>query len=352
MTSTPQIYLFSIGAALRGSEALKSVLAQHESAAPDSLGLDPTTSAFVSAVSAAGNPTSHIEAREAFEALQSGSISKPPADIQDRILNIGPTGELPIRIYRPHGVQGPLPAVVYLHGGGWVLGSENTHDRLLRDMVNATASAGTPMAFVFVIYARSPEARYPVALEQAYAATKYIAEHGGDLNLDSSRLAVAGDSVGGGMATAVALLAKDRNGPQLHYQVLICPVTDARMNSGSYREFENGPFVTKASMAFFWDAYAPSEKDKEQVAVSPLLATTEQLKGLPPALVITDEIDILRDEGEEYARNLTASGVDVTAIRYLATVHDFVVFDALADTPITKSAVQLAAEALAFSLAK
>ena len=254
---------------------------------------------------------------------------------------VGPTGEVSVRIYRPKGAKGPLPVVMYFHGGGWVLGSENTHDRLLRDLVN-----GTHAAFVFVNYTPSPEAQFPVPVEQGYAATKYITEHGKDFDLDTSRLAVAGDSVGGNMVAVVTQLAKERKGPAIRYQVLFYPVTDSSLSQQSYNEFANGPWLTRAAMEWFWDAYAPNKEDRRKTTAAPLLATPKQLDGLPPALVIVDENDVLRDEGEAYARKLMQAGVDVTAVRFLATHHDFVMLNALANTPASRAAIQLASEKL------
>ena len=234
---------------------------------------------------------------------------------------------------------------MYFHGGGWVLGSKNTHDRLLRDLTNATNAA-----FVFVSYTPSPEAQFPVAIEQAYAATAYVAEHGRDLNLDSTRLALAGDSAGGNMTAAVTLLAKERKAPEIRYQVLFYPVTDTNFDTASYREFANGPWNTRPAMVWFWDAYAPNASDRKKVTASPLRATTEQLAGLPPALIIAVENDVLRDEGEAYARRLTAAGVEVTALRVLATVHDFAMLNPLAATPAAKAAIRLAAQKLSEAL--
>jgi acetyl esterase len=222
-----------------------------------------------------------------------------------------------------------------------VLGSKNTHDRLLRDLVNAT-NAG----FVFVDYTRSPEAQFPVPVEQVYAATQWVSQHGKELGFDSSRLAVAGDSVGGNMAAVVSQLAKERKGPEIRYQVLMYPVTDSSMSQPSHREFAEGPWLTAAAIAWFWDAYAPNKEDREKTMAAPLRATLEQLKGVPPALVIVDENDILRDEGEQYARKLIQAGVDVTAVRILATLHDYALLNALADTPATRVTIELVSEKL------
>lgn len=311
--------------------------------------LEPTTQAFIDAVSAQGGKPmyelSYADARKLLEDVQDGDIEKLPADIDEKVLPVGPTGEVSVTIYRPTNDKTLLPVVMYFHGGGWVLGSKHTHDRLLRDMVNSTKAA-----FVFVNYTPSPEAQFPVPIEQVYAATTYIAEHGKELRLNSNRLAIAGDSVGGNMAAVVAQIAKERNGPAIRYQVLLYPVTDSSFSQHSYEEFADGPWLTKAAMKWFWDAYAPHMEDRLKTTASPLRATLDQLKGLPPALVIVDENDILRDEGEAYARKLVQAGVDVTAVRLLATFHDFAMLNGLAATPASRVAIQLASMKLAAAL--
>jgi acetyl esterase/lipase len=312
--------------------------------------LEPQTQAFVDALAAQGGKPiyelSYADARKVLEDLQaSASVTKLPADVEDKMFPVGPTGQTSVTIYRPKGLNGRLPVVMYYHGGGWVLGSKNTHDRLLRDLVNRTNAA-----FVFVNYTPSPEAQFPVPIEQGFAAAKYVAEHGDELGFDSARLAVAGDSVGGNMTAVVAQLAKERKGPTIRYQVLFYPVTDASMSQASYKEFANGPWLTTAATKWFWDAYAPNKADRKKPTASPLAATIEQLKGLPPALVIVDENDILRDEGEEYARKLIQAGVQTTAVRVLATIHDFVMLNPLAGTAATKAAIELASQKLAQTL--
>jgi len=313
--------------------------------------LEPKTQAFVDALAAQGGPPiytlSPADARNVLEKAQSGTVRKEPAEIEDRALPGGPAGDVSVRIFRPTGAKGPLPVVMYFHGGGWILGSKDTHDRLLRELTN-----GANAAFVFVNYTPSPEAHYPVPIEQAYAATKYIAEHGTEMDLDPTRLAVAGDSVGGNMTAAVTLLAKERGGPNIRYQVMLYPVTDAAMDTGSYNQFANGPWLTKAAMAWFWDAYAPDKASRNQPTASPLRASAEQLRGLPPALLVTDENDVLRDEGEAYARRLIEAGVDTTAVRFLATIHDFAMLNGLADTQATRSVIDLTASKLFTALSR
>jgi acetyl esterase len=311
--------------------------------------LEPTTRAFIDAVNAQGGKPlyelPYADARKVLEDLQAKDVQKLPADIEERTLPVGPTGEVPIRIYRPKGARGVLPVVMYFHGGGWILGSKNTHDRLVRDLVNATNAA-----FVFVSYTPSPEAQFPVPIEQAYAATKYIAEHAKEFEFDADRLAIAGDSVGGNMTAVVALLAKERKGPKIQYHVMFYPVTDGSLTQKSYEEFVDGPWLSKKTMEWMWNAYAPNKADRKKPEASPLQASLEQLKGLPPALLIVDENDILRDEGEEYARKLMQAGVDVTPLRVLGTCHDFALLNPLADTPATRVAIETAAQKLSEAL--
>src|SRR5262245_44145035 len=309
--------------------------------------LEPKTQAFIDALAAQGGKPifelSYANARKVLEDAQAtATVTKLPADVEDKVFPVGPTGQTSVTIYRPKGSKGSLPVVMYYHGGGWVLGSKSTHDRLLRDLVN-----GTNAAFVFVNYTPSPEAQFPIPIEQAFAATKYVAEHGDELGFDTTRLAVAGDSVGGNMAAVVTQLAKERKGPTIRYQVLFYPVTDSSLSQQSYKEFADGPWLTTAAMKWFWDAYAPNNADRKKPMASPLAATTEQLKGLPPALVIVDENDVLRDEGEEYARKLIQAGVETTSVRVLATHHDFAMLNALAGTAAARVAIELASEKLA-----
>jgi acetyl esterase len=301
--------------------------------------LEPATQSFIDGL-AGSTPIYKLApdaARKLLHDAQSGPVMVPKASIEDRILPVGPKGETRVRMIRPEGVSGTLPVIVYFHGAGWVMGDTTTHDRLVRQLAgNARA------AVVFVDYDRSPEARYPIAIEEDYAVTEYVAGHPAEFNVDASRLAVAGDSVGGNMTAVVSLLAKERKGPAIAAQLLFYPVTDAGMNNESYRTFANGPWLTKPAMEWFWNAYLPDVNARKDIYVSPLNASVDQLRGLPPALVITDENDVLRDEGEAYARKLIEAGVTTTVTRYLGTIHDFVMLNALADTPASKAAVEQA----------
>lgn len=280
-------------------------------------------------------------AREALAVAQRVPVKLPPTTSEDTTFPVGPTGNVRIRIVRPPAAAAPLPVVMYFHGGGWMLGDLETHDRLIRDLAHATQAA-----VVFVDYDRSPETKHPVANEQAFAATRYIAEHGAKLGLDPTRIAVAGDSAGGNMAIAVTLLAKERGGPRLAFQLLCYPLTDASMSQQSYTTFADDFWLTTTAMHWFWDAYLPDRAAREVITVSPLNATLEQLRGLPPALVITSENDVLRDEGEAYARKLMHAGVRVASTRYNATIHDFMMINALAETPQTRGAIAQSAAAL------
>lgn len=246
-----------------------------------------------------------------------------------------------LHIVRPAGVDKNIPAFMYFHGGIWFMGDYNTHKTLLHDLVVKTG-----MAAVFVDFTRTPDAHYPQQNNEAYAATKWIAEHGKEVKIDGSKLAVAGNSIGGNMATVVALMAKDKGTPQLKLQVLISPVTDANFETESYNKLANGYFLTKALMIKGWDLYTKDPAQRKEIYASPLQATAEQLKGLPPALVITEENDVLRDEGEAYARNLDAAGVYTTSIRYNGMTHDFVIINALHGLPATQAAIQQVADAL------
>src|SRR5262249_49975891 len=194
------------------------------------------------------------------------------------------------------------------------------------------------------------EAQFPVPIEQGYAALEYVAKHGDQLGFDTTRLAIAGDSVGGNMTAVIGQLAKERKGPAIQYQVLFYPVTDASLSQQSYKDFADGPWLTTAAMKWFWDAYAPNKADRQKTMAAPLAATTEQLKGLPPALVIVDEYDVLRDEGEAYAKKLSQAGVETTAVRFLSTHHDFAMLNALAGTTAAKAAIEMASQKLAQSL--
>lgn len=309
--------------------------------------LEPVTQQLVDSLASAPPiyTLSPADARSVLARAQSAPVGKPSARIEDVAFPVGPTGSVAVRIVRPADTAEILPVVVYCHGGGWILGDRDTHDRLVREI-----AVGVEAAVVFVDYDRAPEAQYPVAIEQAYAATCYAVDHSASLRIDPARLAVAGDSVGGNMAAALTLMAKQRRGPKIGFQVLFYPVTDANFDNSSYTRFADGPWLTKRAMQWFWDAYLPDPAARRQITATPLSASLDQLAGLPEALVIVDENDVLRDEGEAYARKLSNAGVRVTSTRYNGTIHDFVMLNALADTPATRGAIAQAVCALKTTL--
>ncbi|SDH17993.1 alpha/beta hydrolase [Mucilaginibacter gossypii] len=249
-------------------------------------------------------------------------------------------GPLVLNVVKPANAKGILPVFIFIHGGGWVLGDFPTHKRLVRDLV-----VNSGVAAVFVNYTPSPEARFPTAINQEYAALKWVAANGLEIGVDGKRLAVVGNSVGGNMTAAVALMAKDKKGPQIKLQVMMWPVTDANFETGSYNQFATQRFLTKKMMQWFWDNYTTDANERKQIYASPLQATTEQLKGLPPAFILVAENDVLRDEGEAYARKLDEAGVPVTSVRHNGMIHDFGLLNPIANVPGTRAAMlQIASE--------
>lgn len=264
-------------------------------------------------------------------------MSKLPVDSEDLTIDDGPSGQVTLRIMRPQRTQGTLPVIVYIHGAGWVFGGMQTHDRLLREL-----AVGTQAAIVFPNYRLSPEAKYPMAIEECYSVVRWVAEHGQEHRMDPKRIAVAGDSVGGNMAAAVTLLSRERGGPVIALQLLFYPVTDAAFDTASYHQFAEGYHLRRDAMMWFWDQYTANLYERNEITASPLRASREQLRGLPAALIITAEADVLRDEGEAYANKLREAGVRVTAVRFQGTIHDFVMLNALASSAATRGAISLA----------
>jgi acetyl esterase len=283
--------------------------------------------------------------RETVDEVQSGEIARPDVDITDTTVPGGPSGAVSVRILRPRGTTRPLPVIVYLHGAGWVFGNAHTHDRLIRELAD-----GANAAVVFPNYSLSPEAKYPTAIEESYASATWVAQHGAEQNLDPTRIAIAGDSVGGNMSAALTLLAKQRGDVSFVQQVLFYPVTDANFDTDSYHQFAEGYFLRRDAMEWFWDQYTTDPAQRAEITASPLRASLDDLAGLPPALVITGEADVLRDEGEAYASKLRAAGVPVTAVRYQGIIHDFVMLNALRDTHAATAAIALAIATLRAAL--
>jgi acetyl esterase len=283
--------------------------------------------------------------REVVDEVQSGAIAAPDVDVTDVTVPGGPSGAVSVRILRPPNSTGPLPVIVYIHGAGWVFGNAHTHDRLIREL-----AVGANAAVVFPNYSLSPEAQYPTAIEESYAAASWVALHGAEHNLDPTRIAIAGDSVGGNMSAALTLLAKQRGDVSFVQQVLFYPVTDASFDSDSYHQFAEGYFLRRDAMQWFWDQYTTDPAQRAEITASPLRASIDELTGLPPALVITGEADVLRDEGEAYANKLRAAGVPVTAVRYQGIIHDFVMLNALRGTHAATAAIAQAIATLRAAL--
>ncbi|WP_037319031.1 alpha/beta hydrolase [Amycolatopsis orientalis] len=301
---------------------------------PHNLALEPAAQAFVEATA---NPPFLFElppeeGRKAVDEVQGGDVELPAADVETTDVD-----GVEVRIVRPRGATGTLPVIVYIHGAGWVFGNFHTHERLVREL-----AVGTGAAVVFPEYSRSPEVRYPVAIEQNYAVAKWVAEHGAGHGLDGTKIAIAGDSVGGNMTAALTLLAKRRGDVTFRQQVLFYPVTDANFETESYRQFAEGYFLALEGMKWFWDQYTTDPAQRAESTASPLRASLDELSGLPPALVITGEADVLRDEGEAYAAKLRQAGVPVTAVRYQGIVHDFVMLNTLRGTQAAEAAIKQA----------
>lgn len=302
--------------------------------------LEPVTQQFIDSV-ADGQPLYTMDAKAGHQVLtdlQSKPVPMRPADIEDVVWPVGPTGSTRIRIVRPKGATEVLPLVMFFHGGGWVLGDKVTHDRLVREIAE-----GVHACVVFVDYINSPEAQFPTQNEQAYASMLYAVEHASALRADASRLAIIGDSVGGNMSAAITLMAKERGGPKIAFQVLLYPLVEYTSKDGSYGRFSDGRWLTAKTMQWMFDLQGLD--GTQDYHAYPLRASIEQLRGLPDALIITDD-DILQDEGEEYAYKLGLAGVRVTTVRYNGTVHDFAMLNPLANTPAARGAIQQSITAL------
>lgn len=279
------------------------------------------------------------EGRALLEKVQESPVDKLPVDIEDLTVDTGQWGAINVRFVRPEGNTDKLPVIFYIHGAGWVLGSAQTHDKLIRELAVRTNSV-----VVFPEYSRSPEAKYPTAIEQSYAVLQKLSELAESKGLDLSELAVAGDSVGGNMATVMTILTKERQGLPIQKQLLFYPVTDANFTTDSYQEFAENYFLTKEGMKWFWDQYTTDDSERSEITASPLRATSEELADLPPALILTGEADVLRDEGEAYARKLRDAGVAVTQVRFQGMIHDFVMVNSLDQTNATRAAMLLATQ--------
>jgi acetyl esterase/lipase len=316
---------------------------------PTEIEVDPRLSrgvkAFLKVLNSSGGPPLETQpplaAREVLVTAQA-SVPVDLSGIEESEKTITADGyTIKLNVVRPEGVKGKLPVFIFIHGGGWVLGDYPTHKRMVRDLVVLTGFAG-----VFVNYTPTPDAKYPQAINEIYAATKWVAEHGNEIDVDGNNLAVVGNSVGGDMTAVTALKAKEQGGPKIKLQIMMWPVTDANFDSESFAQFGDKRFLTTPLMKWMWDLYTTDPKQRKEIYASPLQATVEQLKGLPPALIQVAESDILRDQGEAYGRKLDEAGVRVTTVRYDGMIHDFGLLNGLAEEPAVRSLFEHAAAEL------
>ncbi len=302
--------------------------------------LDPAVRAFLVEVNKNPSPAPlwtlpQPQPQDAITGLQNAT----PVDMSGVIISeqtiVQDGRSVKLYIMKPEHVTGKPGVILFIHGGVWIVGNFANHKRLLRDMVVGSGQVG-----VFVEYTPLPQAKFPTQLDQSYAALEWVSKHAGELAADGNRIAVAGNSVGGNMTAALALMAKNRKGPKISYQVLLIPATNASVDTESYIKYGNDRFLARDFMKYGWDLYAPDAKTRDNPYVSPLRARLDELKDLPPALVITAENDPLRDEGEAYARKLKEAGTVVTAVRYNGTIHDFVLLNGLRHVASTEAALQ------------
>ena len=311
--------------------------------------LTKATKAFVDAITAENNPPLYTlppqAARRILADAQAKPIKKLAMDMHDEDLPVGPTGKVPTRFIRPEGVGGKLPIVFYFHGGGWILGDKDTHDRLVRELAK-----GAKAAVVYPNYTPSPEAKYPQALDEIYAAVRWIARNGARIGVDGSRMALAGNSVGGNMAIATALRAKREQGPQIKLLLPMWPVADSSFDTASYVRYAKQRFLTDSLMKWMFDQYTTDPQQRHEVYVSPLRATDDELRGLPPTYIQVAENDILRDEGEALGRRLSEAGVDATTVRYNGVIHDWGMLNGLAALHQTRALVLSSAAMMQYYL--
>lgn len=311
--------------------------------AAGSFGTEMKTQEFLNALAAGGGQPletlSVQDARNVLVGAQQGA-ALPDADVTERTIEVDGQS-IDLTIVRPKNSKGILPVFMYFHGGGWVLGDYPTHERLIRDLVVRSGAAA-----VYVDYTPSPEAKYPTAINQAYSATKWVAKNGHKIGVDGSRLAVAGNSVGGNMAAVVSLKAKQAGTPNIQFQLLLWPVTDANFDNSSYQQYGADHFLTTGMMKWFWDNYTTDQNQRNEIFASPLRAAPEQLAGLPPALIQTAEKDVLRDEAEAYGRKLNMAGVPVTVTRYNGMIHDFGLLNVLSGVQAVEDSLDQAGAAI------
>jgi acetyl esterase/lipase len=297
--------------------------------------------AELAAYLAQGPGLSELPLDEVRKSIESAQAGVPMPDVDEGWITVpAEVGDVRVLLIKPRGIDGPLPVVLYMHGGGWIFGSASSHGRLAAEL-----AVGSRAAVAFIEYTLAPEAKYPVQIEQCYAVAQWVTEQGDTHGLDASRLAVAGDSAGGNMATVLCLMAKERGDVKVVQQSMYYPMTDALTDQGteSYVLFNDGPYGDAKTMEWFWSTYLPKEELRSTSTVSPLRATLDELRGLPPALVIVDENDVIRDQGEAYATKLREADVPTASVRFNGTMHDFMMLAVLRDSETTHAAMSLAA---------
>jgi acetyl esterase/lipase len=336
----------SIVAAVAGAAAMSSAYAVTDAASDPHI--DPQIRPFLAELNKDTTPFWEFDG-EKTRAVLTGLQAQTKVDLSDitieeKAIEVN-ARSVKLYIVKPEHAKGDLPVVMFIHGGVWKAGNFENHKRLVRDLVVQSKSA-----VVFVEYTPIPDAVYPTQVEENYAAAQWVEKHGSEYGIDASRMAVAGNSVGGNMATVLAMMAKDRGGPAIRFELLLYPAAGANFETGSYTEFASGRFLSRAFMQYGWDIYAPTIEARQNRYVVPLSATVQQLRGLPPTLIQTAENDPLRDEGEAYGRKLGEAGVSVTTTRYLGQIHDFGLLNALRTMPSTEEALRQASAALAAHL--
>ena len=303
--------------------------------------LDHGTKEFLKALNTSGGPALETLSKEDARKVLIGAQASVKVDlsgIEESEKTINTDGyEIKLNIVRPEGVKEELPVFMFIHGGGWILGDYPTHQRLVRDLVVRSGAVA-----VFVNYTPSPEAQYPVAINEIYAVTKWVYQNSSEINVDANRLAIVGNSVGGNMSAVTTLRAKDDSSLDIKAQILLWPVTDATFSQESYKSYAKDRFLTTNIMKWMWDQYTTNAKERASIYTSPLQASIDQLKGVAPAVIVVAENDILRDEAEAYGRKLDQAGVEVSTVRFNGTIHDFGLLNVLADLPSTKSMLDFA----------
>ena len=306
--------------------------------------LSKKTKEFLKVLNAAEKPVESLPVPDARNVLTTAqaSVKVDLSGIEESEKTITADGHtITLNIVRPQGVKGNIPVFMFIHGGGWVLGDYPTHKRLVRDLVVESGFAS-----VFVNYTLSPEAKFPQAVNEVFAATKWVAENGNQINVDGSRLAIVGNSAGGNMSVVTSIKAKEKGSPKIKAQILLWPVTDAGTDYESFQLFGEDRFLTSPLLAWMAGQYISKPEDAKSIYLSPILASIDQLKGLPPTLIEVAENDILRDQGEAFGRKLDEAGVDVTTVRFNNAIHDWGMLNGLADTPETKAMIRLSAATL------